>query len=293
MSAASFLELADGQRLDYFLADVGDDLLIYHHGTPAAGPLAADMVEAARAQGFRIAELVRPGYGESTRQPGRTIADVVPLVEALADHLGAERFVTLGWSGGGPHALATAALLPDRCAGALSLAGVAPYGVPDLDFLAGMGEDNIAEFGAALEGPDDLEAFLAAAAADLHTVTADQVVDALRSLLPPVDQAYLTGEQGEAMAEELRWSVNNGIWGWFDDDVAFCQPWGFDLADIEVPVQIWQGTDDLMVPFAHGKWLARSVPGCRVELREGHGHLSLAALAFEEGLEGLRAGLRT
>lgn len=293
MSTTSHLPLADGARLDYFYADTGDDLLIYHHGTPAAGPLSADLVAAAQHHGFAIAELVRPGYGESARQSGRTVADVVPLTVALADHLGAERFVTLGWSGGGPHALATAALLPDRCAGALCLAGVAPYGVPDLDFLDGMGEDNIAEFGAALRGPDDLEAFLAAAAADLRSVTGDQVIDALRSLLPPVDQDYLTGEQGEEMAAEIRWSLANGIWGWFDDDVAFCRSWGFDLQQISVPVQVWQGSEDLMVPFAHGEWLAREVPAARSALRQGHGHLSVSTLAFSEGMRQLRDDLGT
>lgn len=288
---ASMVVLADGSRLDYFVASGGDDLLIYHHGTPAAGPLEPDMIAAAQAQGFTLVELVRPGYGQTSRQPGRTVADVVPLVTALADHLGFDRFVTLGWSGGGPHALATAALLPDRCAGALSLAGVGPYGADDLDFLAGMGEDNIAEFGAALAGPGQLGEFLTSASTDLCEVTADEVVGALRSLLPAVDQAYLTGEQGEQMAAEIRWSLAHGIWGWFDDDVAFCRPWGFDLADIGCPVQVWQGTDDLMVPFAHGRWLAERIPGAVAELRAGEGHLSLADAALREGLARLRSDL--
>ena len=283
--------LSNGKRLDYLLGGDGDALLIYHHGTPGAGPIPRDMAASAAAHGFVVAELVRPGYGESTRQPGRTVADVVPLVEALADHLGHERFVTMGWSGGGPHAIATAALLSARCAGALSLAGVGPYGEPDLDFLAGMGEDNIAEFGAALDGPDALEGFLAEAAGSLRDITADQVVDAMRSLLPPVDQAYLTGEAGEEMAAELRWSLANGIWGWFDDDVAFTLPWGFDLDAITVPVQVWQGTDDLMVPFAHGQWLIERVPAAQSCLVEGEGHLSLADRAYATGLADLRRAL--
>ena len=127
------LNLASGARLDYLVEGDGDALLVYHHGTPAAGPIPHDLITAAATHGFTLVELVRPGYGESTRQPGRSVADVVPLVEALADHLGHERFVTMGWSGGGPHAIATAALLPQRCAAALSLASVAPYGEGDLD----------------------------------------------------------------------------------------------------------------------------------------------------------------
>jgi pimeloyl-ACP methyl ester carboxylesterase len=212
----------------------------------------------------------------------------VPLVEALADHLGHAQFVTMGWSGGGPHAIATAALLPQRCAGAMSLAGVAPYGEPDLDFLAGMGEDNIAEFGAALEGDSSLEAFLSGAAGAMRDVTADQVIDAMRSLLPAVDQAHLTGQEAEEMAAELRWSLAHGIWGWFDDDIAFTRPWGFDLGTITAPVQVWQGTDDLMVPFAHGQWLVQRLSSAEPRLVEGEGHLSLAARACQQGFADLR-----
>jgi pimeloyl-ACP methyl ester carboxylesterase len=291
MRMTDHLMLANGDRLDYILGGDGDALLVYHHGTPAAGPIPQDMSEAASAHGFVIAELVRPGYGESTRQPGRSVADVVPLVEALADHLSFDRFVTMGWSGGGPHAIATAALLPRRCAAAMSLASVGPYDAADLDFLAGMGEDNIAEFGAALDGGAALESFLDEAAGALREVTADQVVDAMRSLLPAVDQAHLTGAEGEEMAAELRWSLAHGIWGWFDDDIAFTRPWGFDLDAIRIPIQVWQGTDDLMVPFAHGRWLAERLPSTEPRLVEGEGHLSLAAQAFTAGFAGLRDAL--
>ena len=282
------LTLPGGTRLDYFVEGEGDALLVYHHGTPAAGPIPRDLIDAATDHGFVIAELVRPGYGQSTRQPGRSVADVVPLVEALADHLGHAQFVTMGWSGGGPHAIATAALLPQRCSGAMSLAGVAPYGEPDLDFLADMGEDNIAEFGAALEGDSSLEAFLSGAAGAMRDVTADQVIDAMRSLLPAVDQAHLTGQEAEEMAAELRWSLAHGIWGWFDDDIAFTRPWGFDLGAITAPVQVWQGTDDLMVPLAHGQWLVQRLSSAVPRLVEGEGHLSLAARACQQGFADLR-----
>ena len=289
MTAHIWLE--SGARLDYIVEGDGDALLVYHHGTPAAGPISQDILGAAAAQGFVVAELVRPGYGESTRQPGRSVADVAPLVAAVADRLGFGRFVTMGWSGGGPHAIATAALMPERCAGALCLAGVAPYGQSDLDFLAGMGEDNIVEFGAALEGEAALEAFLSETAAGLREVTADQVIDAMRSLLPPVDQAHLTGKEGDEMAAELRWSLAHGIWGWFDDDIAFTRPWGFDLGAITVPVQVWQGTEDLMVPFAHGQWLAERLSSSDPHLVDGEGHLSLAAQACEQGFAELRRQL--
>lgn len=285
------MTLADGSNLDYFVGASGPDLLIYHHGTPAAGPIGHDIIEAADAQGFTVVEVVRPGYGSSTRQPGRSVVDVVPLVTQLVDHLGAERFVTMGWSGGGPHALATVARLPARCMAAMCLASVAPYDVSDLDFLAGMGEDNIAEFGAALAGPAALETFLTGAREELREVTGDQVVEAMQSLLPQADRHYLTGAFAEEMAAELRWALSTGIWGWFDDDIAFCNPWGFALSEISRPVEMWQGSDDLMVPFAHGQWLVSHVPGSVAQLRSGEGHLSLAAKGLEPGFAALRASL--
>lgn len=270
--------VVDGGTVQYLVdegAPADAKILIFHHGTPAAGPVDPDVVRQARAAGLRVVELVRPGYGRSTRQPGRTTADVVPLVAALADHLGADRFVSFGWSGGGPHVLATAALMPDRCVGAVCLAGVAPFEAEGLDYLAGMGQDNIDEFGATVEGPDALAAYLEQARAGLVDVTGDQVIDSMTSLLPPVDRELLTGDAAEHFAAELRWSVASGIWGWFDDNVAFVEPWGFDVASIDVPVQVWQGSEDLMVPFAHGQWLAANVGSCEPHLIEGEGHLSL------------------
>lgn len=279
-SALRDLTLAGGSTLQYFIdgaASADGALLIYHHGTPAAGPLEQTILSAARAAGLVTVELVRPGYGGSTRQPGRSVADVAPLVAALADHLGHERFVTLGWSGGGPHAIATAALLPDRCAGAISLSGVAPFDAAGLDFLAGMGQDNIDEFGAAIAGPGELEPYLQQASEVLGQVTGEQVIASIESLLPAVDQAVLTGETGEEMAAIFRWALSGGIWGWFDDDLAFVAPWGFDVASLNVPVAIWQGSADLMVPLAHGHWLIDNVAGASAHLVEGEGHLSLAA----------------
>ena len=289
MTGLRQIDLGDGRQLEAFVAGEGDHLLVYHHGTPAAGPIDVAIVEAATEQGMRVAELVRPGYGASTREPGRSIADVAPLVAALADALGAERFVTMGWSGGGPHALATAVLLPDRCAAAMCLAGVAPFGV-DVDFLEGMGQDNIEEFGAALEGEHALRPYLEKQCAGLSQITGADVVAAIESLLPPVDQAFLTGEKGDEMAATFRWATQT-VDGWLDDDVAFTKPWGFDLQDIRIPVSVWQGEEDLMVPFAHGQWLARTIPNADVHLLAGHGHLSLAAESLRPGFAQLRAAL--
>ena len=158
---------------------------------------------------------------------------------------------------------------------AASLAGVAPYDAEGLDFLAGMGPENVEEFGAAARSRAELAAFLEPFAAALRDITAEQVADELGGLIDHVDRGALTGEFAESMARMLRRAVSTGTDGWFDDDLAFVSPWGFELSEIRVPVSIWQGAHDKMVPFAHGQWLAAHVPGARVHLSDDEGHLSL------------------
>jgi pimeloyl-ACP methyl ester carboxylesterase len=284
----NFFTRANGDRVEFFDSEVGNDLLVYHHGTPAAGPLHPAILEPARANDLRIVELVRPGYGNSTRQPNRTVADVVVLADELASHLNFERYVTMGSSGGGPHALANVALSPSRCIAGMSLAGVGMFGQPDLDFLAGMGQDNHDEFSAALLGESATREYLEPMAAELKEITGPQIVDVIGSLLPVEDRESLTGEYGDNLADDFRWSVHTGVDGWIDDDIAFTLPWGFDLGEIKNPVAIWQGATDLMVPLAHGKWLASKIPNAQVNLVEGHGHISIDEIALPNGFAWLK-----
>jgi len=197
----------------------------------------------------------------------------------VLDRLGSDRFVTLGWSGGGPHALACAALLPERCAAAATLAGTAPYDADGLDWFAGMGPENVEEFGAAVAGPDTLTAYLNRESAGLATVTGGEVAAALGGLVSPVDVDALTGAFADSLAAAFRAAVSTGIAGWRDDDLAFVRPWGFDLSTIGVPVAVWQGGEDRMVPPSHGAWLAAHVPGARAYLNPDAGHVSLVNAA--------------
>jgi pimeloyl-ACP methyl ester carboxylesterase len=171
----------------------------------------------------------------------------------------------------------------------LCIAGAAPYDAEGLDFLAGMGEDNVEEFGAALKGEAPLRAWLENARPELVEVTAEDVVASLDTLLPPVDEAALTGEFADYLATEFRQAVSVGVDGWLDDDLAFTRPWGFDLGALTVPAYVWQGSDDLMVPFAHGQWLADRIPGVTAHLEPGEGHLSLAVGALDRMLDELAA----
>jgi pimeloyl-ACP methyl ester carboxylesterase len=291
MDVLSFsLPLADGRSLDVDVAGPdGGTPLVVHHGTPGERSQYPPFAEAAAARGLRCVSASRPGYGGSTRQPGRAVADCAADTAAVLDHLGAGRCYTVGVSGGGPHALACAALLPERVLACAPIAGAAPFDAEGLDFLAGMGRENHEELGAALAGPAALEAYLEREASTLARVTGEELATALGDLVSPVDAAVLTGDYADFLAKRLHRAVAGGIWGWFDDDMVLTRPWGFDLGDIAVPVVVWQGGQDRMVPFAHGRWLAAHLPGATARLLPGEGHLSIAVAKFGEVVDELLA----
>lgn len=284
------IQLADGRRLDMRVSGPADGLpLVFHHGTPGAATPMRAVERAAHARGLRLVTTSRPGYGESDRQPGRSVADVVDDTAAVLAEIDAERCLVAGSSGGGPHALACGARL-GQAAGVLVIAGVAPYDAPGLDWMAGMGADNIAEFSAALGGEAELESFLQGVREQLIDITADEVAASLDTLLSDVDRAAVTGEYAEDLAARFREAVRMSVAGWLDDDLAFMRPWGFSLDEISVPVMIWQGSDDLMVPFAHGQWLARQLPAASAHLVNGEGHVSIELGGIDRMLDEL-AGL--
>jgi pimeloyl-ACP methyl ester carboxylesterase len=289
MEVSSFaVRLPDGRALEVSASgpDQGTPL-VFHHGTPSDRTQYPPFAEAAAARGLRLVTYSRPAYGGSSRQPGRVIADCAADNLAIVEQFGAGRFYTAGWSGGGPHALACAALLGDRVLGCATIAGVGPFGAAGLDFLEGMGRDNQEEFGAALAGPSQLQDYLERQAQVLAEVTGEQVAAALGDLVSPVDVGALTGDFAAYLATTFRQAVSTGLWGWFDDDLAFTRPWGFDLDEVGVPVVVWQGGQDRMVPFAHGQWLATQVPGARPRLLPEEGHLSIAVASFGNILDDL------
>jgi pimeloyl-ACP methyl ester carboxylesterase len=140
-----------------------------------------------------------------------------------------------------------------------------------------MGEENVTEFAAALDGFDSISALLEGWAPGLASVSPETLASSLGDLVSDVDKAASTGEFAEYLANDFKHAVSSGVAGWRDDDLAFAAPWGFDLASIGVPVSIWQGGQDRMVPYAHGVWLAAHVSGARCHLYDEEGHLSLVA----------------
>jgi pimeloyl-ACP methyl ester carboxylesterase len=277
-------------RLDVATGGPADGrALIHHSGTPSAGLLFAPAVSVGAERGWRHISYARPGYDGSSRRPGRSVADGSADVAAIADALGVDRFFTTGQSGGGPHALATAALLGDRVIAAATTGGVAPWNADGLDFLAGMGKENHEEFGAALAGEAELRSWLEREAREMVSVSGAELHKSLGDLVSEVDRRALTDAFADHLAESITASIRNGVDGWLDDDLAFVNDWGFDLQAISVPVTIWQGGQDRFVPFAHGQWLAEHVRGARPRLLPEHGHLSVELDLYSDILDDLLA----
>ncbi|MFC4782906.1 alpha/beta fold hydrolase [Nocardioides sp. MAHUQ-72] len=282
----------DGRVLEVLTGGDPDGLpWLYHGGSPTAAVPYPTFDEVARSIGLRLVTYSRPGYGRSTPYswaagPPRVVDDVADSVTIL-DHLGVGEFVTLGWSGGGPRALACAAELPDRCLAAATLAGVAPKGVEGLDWFEGMAPENRAEYTAAEQGPEAYAAYLTEDFLPILRAEPDQVAAAMGDLLTPVDAAAFTDALGDYLARSMHHAGAQGVVGARDDGLAATSPWGFDLAGIRVPVAVWQGRQDAMVPFTHGEWLATHVPGAEPHLFDDEGHVSLA-VKIEEILRDLR-----
>ena len=231
-----------GRTLDATVAGARDGTaVLFHNGTPGSRRIAPWWETEAAARGVRLFSFSRPGYGRSSSLPGRRVADVAEDAAAVADALGIATFAVWGHSGGGPHSLATAALLGDRVTACVSSAGVAPYEADGLDWLGGMGQDNIDEFALAAQGREPLMTALAAMGAEILAGDPRAFAEVLRSLMSPTDQEACDDEVAAALDATIREGIGAQVDGWVDDDLAFIAPWGFDPAAIACPVTIWQG----------------------------------------------------
>jgi pimeloyl-ACP methyl ester carboxylesterase len=291
----STVQTPDGRGLEVLTGGDPDGFpLLYHGGSPSAAVAYEPLDRAVREAGLRLITYSRPGYGDSTARPRpepRMVDDVADSV-AVLDALGVDRFVTLGWSGGGPRALGCAALLPDRCLAAASVAGIAPHDGAGLEWKGGMAEENVAEYSAAEAGRAAYAAYLEDEFMPVMLADADDMAEAMGGLLPPADRAVMDPVFTEWLTETFHRAGAQRTAGVLDDGQAAVRPWGFDVAAITVPVAIYQGRADAMVPFAHGEWLAAHVPGAETHLFENEGHLSLVTrieeiLADLKGLAGL------
>jgi pimeloyl-ACP methyl ester carboxylesterase len=271
------LRLPDGRTLRWYDAgpsDPGRLAVFWHHGTPNLGSPPRPLFAAAERLGLRWVSYDRPGYGGSTPCPGRDVASAAGYTAAVADALGLGRFAVLGHSGGGPHALACAALLPERVVGAISGAGLAPFGAEGLDWFAGMAASGVASLRAAAAGREVKVRHEAA-----HG-------DAYDPEFLPEDWAALEGSWAW-LGEVAQAAMAQGRGGLIDDDLAYVTPWGFDPAQVKAPALLLHGRRDRVVPCSHGEWLARRCPAAELRLSPEDGHVSVLRGA-EAALEWLR-----
>lgn len=248
------------------------------HGTPGSRLGPCPRASVLYRLGVRLISFDRPGYGRSDRLVGRSVATAADDVAAIADALGLDRFSVLGRSGGGPHALACAALLPDRVVRAAVLVGLAPHAAEGLDWFGGMTESNVTEYTVALGGRSRFADWLAPAAQEIRTDPA-ALIAGLYAELPEVDRRMVANPGVRAMllenyAEALRHSED----GWVDDAIAFCTPWGFDLASITAPTLLWHGEKDRFSPVDHSRWLAARIRTATMHLEPDAAHFGALAV---------------
>lgn len=255
-------------------ADPAGRPVLVHMGTPNSRHLYGPNVRDAAERGLRLICYDRPGYGGSSPQPGRTVADCAGDVRAICAELGIDRLAMWGISGGGPHVLACAALLPDLVTAAASLASLAPYGAEGLDYFVGMGQDNVDETRLFLTDEAASRAKMDKDREELLATSPADAAKGIESLLTPTDAAVLNGELAEYLVSSAQDGLAPGSQGWWDDN-CMIRPWGFDLADIAVPVLLLHGRQDMFVPFGHGEWLAAHIPDVEARLLDDDGHLTL------------------
>jgi pimeloyl-ACP methyl ester carboxylesterase len=243
-------------------------------GTPNSRHLYGPNVRDAAERGLRLIGYDRPGYGRSSPQPGRTVADCAADVRAICAELGIDRLATWGISGGGPHVLACAALLPDLVTAAASLASPAPFGAEGLDYFAGMGQDNVDSFRLVLTDEAAARVQTDKDREELLATSPDDFAKVIETVLTPTDAAVLRGDLAEYLVSSAQDGQAPGSEGWWEDN-CMIWPWGFDLADIAVPVLLLHGRQDMFVPFGHGEWLAGHIPGVEARLLDDDGHLTL------------------
>jgi pimeloyl-ACP methyl ester carboxylesterase len=257
--------------------DPGGFPVLAHHGTPGSRHVYGRTGADAAARGLRLISYDRPGYGKSTPHPGRAVADCASDVRTICQALGVNRLAMWGGSGGGPHVLACAALLPDLVTAVAALASLAPYPVSGLDWFAGMGQEGADDFRTLLAddrlATDRFEQHRTEALA----ATATSIAGTMEDFLTPPDAAVLTGDLAEYAVRADHDGLAPGSQGWHDDNQAHIRPWGFELSAIRVPVLIMHGRHDQFVPVAHGQWLATRIPGAEARLLSQDGHLTLTA----------------
>ena len=263
----------DGREL--FVESTGDPAgrtLLFYNGTPTSHKIFAGMAAEANAQGAHLLCYDRPGYAGSSPQPGRTVSDCADDVSTIADHFGIDRLAVWGISGGGPHTIAAAILLPELVCAAATFASLAPYTNSDLDYFAGIPERKIKQRSLYFSDPEGFRNHLQVSRQEILGVTDEYLKAKLEAM--PVG-ARVSDAFYQFSYETMQIALEDGIEGYWEDYQAFYSDWGVDLASNTVPIQLWHGREDLDVPFHHSQWLSKAIPQSELHLTQMDGHFSI------------------
>jgi pimeloyl-ACP methyl ester carboxylesterase len=271
------IETADARQLRVEVAGDGERVVLLQLGSPSAGVIYDRWVRDAAARGLTLVAYDRPGYGGSSPQPGRTVADCAADVRAISEAIGFERCALWGLSGGGPHALACGALLAGLVAAVATIGSWAPLDAPGLDYFADMSEQARAEYELYVSDRDDWKRLGLELRDKLLALNVEEFAEQWSAGVSAVDSEAVHGEFGTWLRQAVQDGLTPGLDGWTDDLVAFRSPWGFDPASISVPVKLWHGLEDRIVPVAHGHWLADTIPRAEAAMRDDDGHVTVVA----------------
>ncbi len=262
-----------GRRLRYELAGPPDGVaVVLLHGTPGSRIGPVPRLSVLHQVGVRLISYDRPGYGGSDRAEGRAVADCAADVAAIADDLGLSTFAVVGRSGGGPHALACAALLPGRVARVAVLVSPAPSHADDIDWYDGMNAANTREFGNAVNDPARMVESLRLQADRMRRDPRSKL-DELRPELTESDRLVVDDPAiQQQLLDSYAEAVRTGPYGWIDDALALRRDWGFRLQDVRQPVRLWHGAEDNFVPAEHARWLSRRLPHAGLEVQADTAH---------------------
>jgi pimeloyl-ACP methyl ester carboxylesterase len=291
------ITVPDGRVLTVEVSGAGSGSPVFLlHGTPGSRNGPKPRGSLLYRLGVQLICYDRPGYGGSTRHEGRRVADAAADIAAIADALGLDAFAVVGRSGGGPHALACAALLPDRVARTAVLVSLAHPEATDLDWFAGMNTDNVREFRAARDDEASLIENLRRRA-DATLRDPESLVDVLATQMTEPDRRIVSDVSIRRMlASTYLEALRDGPYGWIDDVLALRVDWGFAMDAVECPVRLWHGEQDNFSPASHTRWLASRIPGAELQVQSGSAHFGaveilpdiLAWCAADRGLERVR-----
>jgi pimeloyl-ACP methyl ester carboxylesterase len=269
------------------LEDSGDGFPILVQSGFGSRHLFPGAVREAGRAGFRLISYDRPGLGQSSPQPGRTVVDTIDDVKAIVELLEIDRIAVWGSSGGGPYAVAAAVGLSDVVTSVCLFSPIGPYGTPQLDFTEGMGVDEEFhnEIATLLEEPATARAgFMAQARGMLESQGSPETWLSRWGDLAGNDAAHSV-EWADYLAKCAVDGFGDDGEGWWEDWCATFLPWGLGLSQVTAPTILWQGTQDEMVPHSHAHWYADNLSNLELHLVPDIDHTNidenLRSTAFE------------